>query len=933
MRSGALKNWFWFAVFFLSATIGISCSENDEFPFNQLYSSAQSSSSIMSSSAAEISSSSKNHEGFVLINAKGKSTYLGTDEKGVRKSETPKMEVKFTYDFYIAEHEVTRGEYNALREKFGGECDGKCSDSIPVTNVTFFDAVLYANAKSKAENLDTVYTYKSASFSESGSCNELVGFAFHENVNGYRLPTEAEWVYVASQGWNPEYGWNSENSGHEIHDVMKLPANGFGVYDMAGNAVEWVNDWLTYFRTEPLTNFVGGSDGGSLGERVVKGGSFRNEILMINTYTRGDIYTITSSTKGDYLGFRLAFGAIPKATWLDESGTAKESVINVSTETYELKHLTGTFENKLVFRDDVTGHLSYIDFGLGLNSIVEIKDSLRAYHPDISPDGKRVAFCTGTEGVSGKSSVYVRNLDETGSGLVKLDVENAAIPRWRVLENGDTVIVYVSSAANNKDNASFAEMSTWQVSFSNGKFATPQKLFDGAYHGGVSDDGTLAVTGARLLRVRLADSGNVLANVHDTVWYGGEQACNVSLANDGSKRTLFLDFGGKTGAAFVGQSYRTHERLLVMNAKGELIQSIAAPQGYTFDHTEWVLGGSNFAVASLVNLNGAHQKIVLIDLTKGTVNAIAEGDELWHPCLWHSRINFNSENLDTDSAGIYYTPSAYYSALELRVKMERFWENRDKITAVALGSSRTMFGLYDKEITSYNLLNMSFSNAQMTGINYLFTNYVMNHLKNLKVLVIEMSPDFLWYPGFATWTDAIYDKVPGFKYDENHKFWVDGLPDHFIDALKVTPRPETALMHPYNLDDFLLPTMEWGPPVFIRDTTEQNFDFPVYLENFNTFKQIVATARARNIKVVVTVMPQDPAYSKTGAFGVYGPRRSVAYNVLDTVKSLDVVFFDENKFGNHDYTDEMAYNVDHLSTLGAKQFTHRLDSLLSTLGE
>ena len=156
MRSGALKNWFWFAVFFLSATIGISCSENDEFPFNQLYSSAQSSSSsssssIMSSSAAEISSSSKNHEGFVLINAKGKSTYLGTDEKGVRKSETPKMEVKFTYDFYIAEHEVTRGEYNALREKFGGECDGKCSDSIPVTNVTFFDAVLYANAKSKAE--------------------------------------------------------------------------------------------------------------------------------------------------------------------------------------------------------------------------------------------------------------------------------------------------------------------------------------------------------------------------------------------------------------------------------------------------------------------------------------------------------------------------------------------------------------------------------------------------------------------------------------------------------------------------------------------------------------------------------------------------------------------------------------------------------------
>jgi hypothetical protein len=49
------------------------------------------------------------------------------------------------------------------------------------------------------------------------------------------------------------------------------------------------------------------------------------------------------------------------------------------------------------------------------------------------------------------------------------------------------------------------------------------------------------------------------------------------------------------------------------------------------------------------------------------------------------------------------------------------------------------------------------------------------------------------------------------------------------------------------------------------------------------------------------------------------------------VQKLDIVYFDENKFGDHDYTDAMAYNIDHLGTAGAKQFTHRLDSLLSTL--
>ncbi|WP_304039001.1 hypothetical protein [Fibrobacter succinogenes] len=288
-----------------------------------------------------------------------------------------------------------------------------------------------------------------------------------------------------------------------------------------------------------------------------------------------------------------------------------------------------------------------------------------------------------------------------------------------------------------------------------------------------------------------------------------------------------------------------------------------------FDHAEWVLGGSNYAVASLSNANGAHQKNVLINLSDSTVKTLVEGEEIWHPCLWHSKNNYNSKDLDTDSAGVYYLSSAFYSALELRVKMQRFWEKRDSITAVALGSSRTMFALYDKNIKSHYLLNMGFSNAQMTGMSYLFVNYVLNHLKKLKVLVLEMSPDFLWYDGYSTWNNVVYDKVPGFKYDENHNFWVDGLLEHFLDAIKVTPRSETALMHPYNLDDFLLP--------------------------------------------------------------VYGPRRSYAKNIIDSVKALNVILFDENKFGAHDYTGVMAYNTDHLSASGAQQFTRRLDSLLYKL--
>ena len=172
---------------------------------------------------------------------------------------------------------------------------------------------------------------------------------------------------------------------------------------------------------------------------------------------------------------------------------------------------------------------------------------------------------------------------------MKLDVENAAIPRWRVLENGDTAIVYVTSAENNRDETAFWALSTWQVVFKDGAFGEPEKLFDGAFHGGISEDETLAVTGARLLRARVAEKGStVMSSAVDTVWYNGEQACNASLSKDGTKRTLFLDFGGKTGREFVGEDYDTHERLLIVDSTGKLIQSVAAPAGYTFDHSEWV---------------------------------------------------------------------------------------------------------------------------------------------------------------------------------------------------------------------------------------------------------------------------------------------------------------------------------------------------------
>ena len=871
--------------------------------------------------------------GMVRVNAKNAIVVLGTTDASAKTSERPQMKVNVDYPFSIGRHEVTCGEFNTLMTSATGltlTCD---DDNLPATNLTYYDAVLFANELSKEEGSDTCFTYTTAVFDGERHCTNLEGFVYHPEVDGYRLPTEAEWVLVASQRWNESGAWTSENSDYRLHKGCSNSDSDEYVCDMKGNAMEWVNDWLGNFRDTTLLNYVGAPDGGALGQRIVKGGSYRNSAESIRLYNRGDVYTVTSSTRAEYVGFRLAYGAIPDATWMGSDGRANASRVVPLASSAAIRSAIGTYKVKFAFRNDNSRNLSYIDYSSGIVSVTEIADTLDVYHPEISPDGKRVAFCTGLEGVSGKSALYVRNLNALGSGLVKLDVESAAVPRWRVLENGDTVVVYVTDAGNNKDEAVFRATSTWQVQFANGKFGTPQKLFDGAYHGGVSGDNSLSVTGARLLRARIAVAGStVMSDAHDTVWYNGEQACNVSLSKDGSKRTLFLDFGGKTGREFVGESYGTHERLLVVDSIGRLVQSVAAPSGFSFDHSEWAIGGENLVVASLTNANGAHKKIVLINLLDSNLVELAEGDELWHPNLWVAESIHGTEEslLNLDSAGVYYVENVWYNALELRVKMENFWYRRNEVTVVGLGSSRMMFGVYEKNILSENFLNMAYSAGDMRGMHYLLKNYILPHIPHLKTIVVEMSPDLLWYDRSTSW-GPIIDGVPGFKYDEDHSFWVDDVPEAFLKAVSNCPKPQAALQHPYNLVDFQLPTMGWYSSDVFRDTTALTLQDLNYQYDYSLFEDIVRMAHEHHLNVICFVAPQNPDYRNTGSYGVYGPKRSIAESILKQVQEMDVIWMDENKMGNHDYTANMAYNMDHLSAAGAAQLTSRLDSLLETL--
>lgn len=110
---------------------------------------------------------------------------------------------------------------------------------------------------------------------------------------GARLPTEAEWEYAARGGSKEaryaeldQVAWYQKNSGNRTHPVSQLRPNGFGLFDVLGNAWEWVNDWYdgNYYSKSPELD-PRGPDAGTM--HVLRGGSWMNTANLMRLSDRG----------------------------------------------------------------------------------------------------------------------------------------------------------------------------------------------------------------------------------------------------------------------------------------------------------------------------------------------------------------------------------------------------------------------------------------------------------------------------------------------------------------------------------------------------------------------------------------------------------------------------------------------------------------------
>jgi len=200
--------------------------------------------------------------------------------------------------FSMGATEVTQGVYRSVMGTNPSKLSS-CGDDCPVEQVSWFDAVKFANALSRQEGLEECYSIS----------GESVSWPKRLSCTGYRLPTEAEWEYAARAGEDTLYAggdklrklaWYAGNSSGKTHAVGSKQENAWGLYDMTGNVEEWCWDWYDEYQSGSSVDPVGAQSGS---DRVLRGGGWSGTPRLVRVAYRG---RDAPSYRVYYVGLRLS---------------------------------------------------------------------------------------------------------------------------------------------------------------------------------------------------------------------------------------------------------------------------------------------------------------------------------------------------------------------------------------------------------------------------------------------------------------------------------------------------------------------------------------------------------------------------------------------------------------------------------------------------
>jgi formylglycine-generating enzyme required for sulfatase activity len=186
----------------------------------------------------------------------------------------------------------------------------------PIILVDWYKAAAYCNWLSKVEGIpEDQWCYQT---DPQGQVTALE--AKYLSLQGYRLPTEAEWEYACRAGavtsryygeteeLLPRYAWYQKSSGEQSWPVGKKKPNDLGLFDLHGNVYTWCQE--SYQGDYPASKNGEGIEDkeGTLSitltvARVLRGGSFGVRASLVRAACRNPN---APAVRGDSYGFRPA---------------------------------------------------------------------------------------------------------------------------------------------------------------------------------------------------------------------------------------------------------------------------------------------------------------------------------------------------------------------------------------------------------------------------------------------------------------------------------------------------------------------------------------------------------------------------------------------------------------------------------------------------
>ena len=258
----------------------------------------------------------------------------GSNESGI-PDEAPCITVSLS-PFILDATEITRAQfasfvnatgYRTTAEKAGTQVTWMNPGFVqmpddPVVCVSWMDAAEFCNWRSRQYGLQPVYTFRKDGIVSTD-----------RTANGYRLPTETEWEFAAGGSRKTAYPWGNSatvsakdtypanfaqkdgerNDGWRwTNPVLTFPSTPDGIFGMAGNVWEWCEDWYfnraydTLRNRTPFNPCIQDTEVAGLTHRVMRGGSYRNNLDMLRVTSRGSGLPLAHAP---HVGFRCARNA------------------------------------------------------------------------------------------------------------------------------------------------------------------------------------------------------------------------------------------------------------------------------------------------------------------------------------------------------------------------------------------------------------------------------------------------------------------------------------------------------------------------------------------------------------------------------------------------------------------------------------------------